>query len=460
MTSLKDFLKAASSEKEGGPLREILGDAVDIGTMGPYPLSTMTNLTDSGVDTPFESGEIRIEFTDVVAKPLKITNVMTSGDDTSGEMIIQLGAMELNGHYHLFAIDQPNVDIDSGGSLLPLESLGGSESSGSLTPTEYEQLCQAREQREKLKKTANGQKLVHHFSKYNDIYNKAFQTIHILQHHWKADGATSQMATHTSSAITSDDYVNPKGATYGSSKNKVGYNDNAYSQKGHVMAACLGLQMKYTMENKPKLAALSGGAASHAVSFGMCVNKNTNNTQSNTNQMKPSHVYKSVNNPTHPNCENDQTASQLFEAYSRIVKNEHNDEDISFLRSEGYTATDKHIRAMQEIYEEAIRQQKPEHNASLWHGDFSSSLSESMFELSFHEHEGGVISTSLIRQKLSFNNLAIDDENWSGEAGDLARNRLSSALFIDGLITSRISNYVEQKIAAYVFDPSGDSGGQ
>lgn len=92
-------------------------------------------------------------------------------------------------------------------------------------------LAQAREQRARLMDTPNGQKLMGLYNEHNEVYDEAFKNQALLRRHWKAEGATANMADDTHQAIKNNDVVNKKDKKY---KNGLGYNANAFTQQLNV----------------------------------------------------------------------------------------------------------------------------------------------------------------------------------------------------------------------------------
>jgi len=441
MTTLKDFLQVASSEKNGGPLGKILGVEIDLGDMGPYPLSTMTSLADSGAGVPFESGEVRIEFSDVTVGAVAITGVTATEDEDAGKLIVHFAPMRLHGVYSVVAIDQPHIDIDTGGSLMPLESLAGPSAQPTMSQKLYDQLNQANDQREKLKQTTNGQQLVANYHTYNDTYNSVFQTNTSLRTYWKARGATAKMADQTSTAVTAGNAPINDGSEYG--PQNITYNTNSGQQSFFLISACNAVG-KYT-------------AAAQVTSFSSGVIKNVGTqkgkpkTIDNLNAMTADGIFTTVKNVKKEDIiSNDDHVKKVIDTIHRVGKDEHNAEDVSFISETGIELTDYVIKGIQEIYAEGIRQKQPEAMKELWNGRISCNFPKSTFTFSLVDHHQGAIATTLLKQNVSVEKLKIDDESWTGEAGDIAKKRVNSALFIHGLMSSKISNIFEHKLAQYI----------
>ena len=442
MTTLKGFLRAASSDNDGGPLREILGAEIDLGTMGPYPLSTMTTLAGTGTDAPFETGEIRIEFSDVAVGAVEITDVTASEGDDAGELTVHLAPMRLHGHYSVVAIDQPHVDIDTGGSLMPLASLAGSSDQPTTSQKMDDQLNQANDQREKLKQTPAGQQLVASYHTHNDDYNTVFQTNRPLREHWKAEGATAEMADHTSSAVAAGDIpINADDRQYG--PQKVTYNANAGRQAIFLITAC-DVMGKYE-------AAAAIPRFQTSVLHGAGAQPGKKKATDNLNALTAHGVYTAVGNATTDKLLGDEEhAKNVIETVRRVARNEHTEDDVSFVGGTFVELSEPVIKRVQEIHAEGPRQQHKESTAELWQGRLSCSLPESTFTFSLVDHHQGAIATTLLRQSLSIETLKVDDESWTGEAGDIAKKRVHSALFINGLMVSKISNLFEHRLAQYI----------
>lgn len=434
MTKLNEFLEEVSSSKDGGPLRGALLGRIGFKKIGPFPLARMIDLGDTGVPTTFPTGELRIELSDVAATPVEIliAKVAKNGDDAA-TITIELAPMSLGGHYRLFALEQPKVELDTGGGLMPLAAISAPADQPTITPQQFEQLKQARLQREQLKTTANGQTLLRSYSTHNDAFNNAFQTNSALRANWQAQGATQAMADDTSAAIANGTVVNSSTATYG--LNKIGYNDNAFQQQTYLVSALLWT---------------NPDAASAASTFANQVTTATGNTQIATTEMTANGVYDAVNScpPTMGLQTSDANPLRFHDSLALVARNEHGDDDLQLLKKHGYKMDDSQVRAMQEIYAESVRQADPVSQAELWNGEISASVPASRFEFTLTQHDGGVIATNMTRHNMAVPDLQIDKSAWRGGAGTIARKRLESAHFVRSLLAARIIDFIDRAVIA------------
>ncbi|NKB45071.1 MAG: hypothetical protein GKS03_12415 [Alphaproteobacteria bacterium] len=463
MANLDDILNDISSALKRGPLKDKLTGEMDLGTIGPFPLSRMTDLSDAGVEAGFDSGEIRIELSGIASKPLQIISVGRADIKAgTGTIALALGPIELGGQYRIFAIDQPNVDLDTGGNLMQTSGMPNLGDPDPLTVEQYNQLKQARDQRSKLEGTTNGAALVSSFNQHNEAYNQIFQTNSSLRANWQGDGATAEMATHTSSVISpsiaatptegsvaaTDGIINSKTTTYGT-KNYT-YNHNAFQQQSLLYVALKGAS---TTDND---------AAAKAVSvFADAITDDTDNTQTVTTEMTETSVYDVIDTAPLSKFAAAMGADPLPHhlAMVRIAKKEYSAEDLDILKGRGYDPTDQFIGKMQDVYAESVRQSKPENQADLWLGPISASLPASQYEFTFRDQGDGVVSTILDRNDLPVPDLQIDDTVWSGLAGDIARKRFSRVHFIRGLIAKRIAGCIERVVSEWVIAHGNRSSG-
>lgn len=425
--TLEEFLQVAVSPK--GPLISDLSSALPLKTIGPLPLSRMTDLTDSEIDVPFDSGEIFVELINMSVAPLRTLTVEHKNIRNVPFLKITLAPMVITGGYRLFTVEQPRVNIDTGGNLMPL--FIANNDLPPITPEQFAQLQTARSQRSKLKTTTNGQALLANYQKYNDDYDNAFQTNVALRTYWAADGVTAQMAQDTSDAVNAGNQViNSSSKKYGT--NNLTYNENAFEQQTYLVSA---------------LIFSSPDAAQAASTFQNQVNQSTNNTQNNTVEMNASDVYQHVNGSSTTS----RKAMEISDysnhtALVRVAKNEHEDTDLIKLRNSGYHMHERQIQTMQEIYNESVRQNDPKNRAELWHGTISAALPESIFEFSLAEYRDSVIAATLEKKTFSVPDIDIDMAGWKGAAGAIAQKRLASAYFIRGLLRSRIVDYIESTV--------------
>lgn len=450
MTKLIDFLGQISSVSGGDPLEAALTEAIELTTLGPLPLSRMTDLIDAAVETPFASGGIHIELSDITAAPLRIATAAATAeeDGSAGTVSLTMAAMELRGRYRLFAIEQPAVDLDTGGDLMPLAAQRSDDDPPAITEKLYDQLSQANEQRSKLMTTKGGQALLSTYQQYNESYSHVFQTNPVLRFYWSEYGTSSEMADHTSQALKDGGVINPNESTKTFGSNHMAYNTNAFQQQIYVASACSAA----AHATKSTDAALYRKAATATFTFAHQVSHTVGNDSSTTVEMTGNEVYTAVAKWPANNQDSLSDAEELIHALTQVANNQHSDADLETLRNQGYDLSDEVIGNIQEIFAEGVRQSDPANHAELWRGPLSASLPEFRCEFSLTDHGDGVVATSLLRHDLPIPTLRIDATGWSGAAGELARKRLDNANFVRSLLQSRIIDHIERAVADCISD--------
>lgn len=446
MSKLDDFLKFTSSPEGSKFFQAALPGAIRLRDMGPYALSRMTDL--AGTAATFPHGEIRVTLSGVSVSPCAVEGRTGEViDEKRVRVTLSLSAMDLRSQYALSALEQPKVDLDTGGGLRLISDLAAKDDGDpdSLTDKQFDQLQQADQERDNLNETTNGQTLVSMFKEYNDAYNEVFQTNPALQRAWKRYGATREVMDHTSAALKTNQPINPSDKTFGT--NHETYNHVAFSKQASVAIAC---------------ATPFPNAAKACANFSIQVSDTTGNTQSDPKPLTRSDVYSHVAKPKGTPSGSFGVAgaavnrrprlppAEVIGILHRIGSGAHADSDIEAMRSVGYLMRDTDIADLQEIYKDSLRVPGAEVSAELWQGSAEATVPASRFVFVFTLRGNGAITTELKSTSMPLPELRIDDAAWSGEAGAVARTRLQSAHFIRALIHDRMADAIERAVEAKV----------
>ena len=442
MAGRDEFLQNLS-DSYGDILGRRLPADMAINGMGPYPLARDIDFPGTG-----ESGELLVTIDGATVSPVRIT--AASGDVAKGTATFTVEAMQLAGTYDIYGIEQPKIELDIGGGLKPLALLAAPPSDDddtdppSLTEQQFDQLQQANDQKARLSKTANGRDLLSTYSKFNDDYNYVFQTNTALRQCWPADGATAQMADHTSAALKNGSVVNPtpEEQEFGDT-HKTSYNKNSFNQAVHLIVAC-------NAAKKPDAAL----AVSH---FTGRVTTDTKNSATNTNTMTGDDVYDSVANA--PSEGTPVLAAEvhapLMAAVQNVCENNHDDGHLQTISDFGLPTTPETIANIQAIHAEGIARAQPDKRVDLWQGPVGSKIAPAEMTFQLEDEPDGHLTARLVSSTLSVDALDIDSSDWAGDAGDAARSALESARFLHGLVQDRINTAIKQAIADIVAEQAG-----
>ena len=402
-----------------------------ISAAGPYPLAKHVEIAGSDI-----GGELLIGFSDLAVKPVQI--VAITPDPAGDRVTVTLAPSELSGRFELFALETPQVELDTGGLMAPL-ALVAMQSAGdtpTITEQQYDQLQQANDQRAKLNQTLNGQIMVQAYDAHNDAYNDVFNANAKLRDAWAKGGATQQMMDYTSTALDTGAVVNPTDRTFGTGN--LTYNQNALSQKLNVYFACIAMKQPHY-----------DAAAEAALTFGNQVNTQTGNTQSNVVPMTGDQVYGVVNNPPAPppptldaiaNPVTEARVAQLGAAFARIATDDHSSTDIELMQSHGYDMDGDTLQRVQAIYAEGLRISDAKQRLAIRSGPFAIALPQADYVFEVTSQPNDVVTVRLARTTLAIRALGLGAETWDDEPSDVARERLEEATFMLGIIEDRIAS--------------------
>jgi hypothetical protein len=410
---------------------KMLVDRIDIGAMPPYSIARSVEMP-KGFEYPHGALSFRLNDLQCTGvNKIDSDSVVEESKDNRRSLTFKLAALELNGHYIVEAKEDPLITMDTAGNLDELSA------APTITDKQYDQLQQARAQRDILDKTANGKVLVDTFNEHNEVYNTIFRNNTALREKWQANGATQEMADHTSDAITNGQAVNPAKSTKTFGPQKVGYNENAFQQQNYITMACLFPPPGTPQEEIKKYNA----AAKAASSFRTKVETLGNNSQ-NIPSMTSTDVYSHVNGD---NGEWPEVTDEHLDAYREIAMAENGEiaEDIDretelngvvFSAQQRKGLRDMYVKMMKQYAEESKIERVP-----LWKGQCSANLHGTAIEMD--------LETGDINVTLPPFDLEIDDSQWTGAAEDVAGKRLTQAHFMRGLIHEYVAERLKKVVS-------------
>lgn len=409
----------------------------------PYPLARMVEMPEGHA---FPHGALTFRLDDLAITGLGEARIAPAAGPEH-DMIMSWDRLVLAGRYLLEAKPDPVMELDSGGDLMELPPGaqrpghgGANEPDFALDSQKEEWLDQARGQREQLRATANGQKLLGVYGEHNDTFEEVFRVNGTLPPLWKAGGATRDMAADTSTAIDQNGVINQPDKTY---IGDVTYNSNALAQQLNVAAACLYTDPDFDPETGPPAGSKYLEAAKAALSFGSTVATTTGNTKQSVNPMTPDAVHGTVqahDGELDP-VSDDDIAGALMESglggrdgLSRIGGVIIDEEDRERLRG---------------LYEGTMRQRAEDATIvgrALYQGPCTAIIEGVRAQLRFVDGAARV-TVSLPAFALEF-----DDGDWQGEVARVARRRLESMHFIRSLLHGTLTDGLTAAITAMAQD--------
>ncbi|MFJ8098479.1 hypothetical protein [Streptomyces griseofuscus] len=185
-------------------------EAVRLPDTPGYPLARGVDTSD--IDTvPYDTGALSIRFGDLALRPLGAPE--PEGSEVLGvitKVTYRIPALSLTGRYALDARPDEISDIDAGGNPFQPLTLEQQQPTFAVAPAPHtppgEQVQErwhgrARAHRDKLLTTENGRKLLVEYGKHNDTYCEVFagsdSVSNNLRKTWRRSGVTRRMGEHT-----------------------------------------------------------------------------------------------------------------------------------------------------------------------------------------------------------------------------------------------------------------------
>ncbi|MCP4220046.1 MAG: hypothetical protein GY765_35775 [bacterium] len=459
MHTLRKLHEAGDSNYIG----KYIPGTVQLGDTQSYPLAGKVKMPDWH---EYESGLLRFRFEDIRCDGIdSLDTDPTAIDvrDTTVRMSFKLGDLHLQGNYTLDARHDPKLDMDTAGNLHDLPAAGtplpaGEDILGGTLSPETQEKYKAQANKEKSNlKDPNSQKLMTVYNEHNEQYNNAFLSNSELRKYWKGKGATAQMADHTSKALEDENRksmpINSDEQKYpGYMGGKISYNENAFQQQLNVAVATVMLDKDFDPygEQPPNPDTASFKAALATLNFKKAVNT-TGNDKDKTAPMTADKVTQSVgvHSGEMPTSKPAELNASIMQGMGGGGSDEGNGPGGDVLEEE-------ERRRVRFIIESAMRQRAAEAADTarpLWSGNCNASIrnAEANIELTVAKENGKLQVQSIQSDvQLPAFDIDIDDSQWQGEAGTIARKRLSKAYFIRSLLHNHITDKLRDIFSAAV----------
>ncbi|GGZ39810.1 hypothetical protein GCM10010387_37710 [Streptomyces inusitatus] len=416
-----------------------------------YPLARTVELPDT-VGHPTGSLSIRFGALQVSAegRPEAVAGQ---------EHTYRLPALVLTGRYALDTRPDEIRDLDTAGDLRPLSeearrpTLPAASRAAAVTPDppDEETLRKWRDRadthRDKLMRTEKGQQLLITYGQNNETFYGIFDSSSTLRKNWRRNGVTRRMSEHT--------YTNTDLGATGDGANAVNdwtdpdqgttYNSHAFIQYVNVTSA-LSFEMGFA--TAPEDQSTYGDALDAAQKFATAVN-DTGNSGEQTTPLTHEQIYTSIEQ--HPGevrattpGELDRYVGLVHGTYSAAPEDE---PDEWFPLSEEHR--ERYRRFGKEAYE-ARAQEQPAATHTLHRGDCHARLDGVLITVDPAQAAATVTLPPLA--------LHIDDADWRGPVGELARERLRTMRFVQELLRDAVAETLRHAALTGIagFGPPGD----
>ncbi|MFJ9949354.1 hypothetical protein [Kitasatospora sp. NPDC091207] len=358
----------------------------------------------------------------------------------------RLAPLALAGRYSLDVRPDPGSGIDSAGDLTPLStrpaSPGLPQPPSASPDVKKERLDTARAEREKLLESGeNGYQLVAKFYEHNESYADVFDSGRV-DSVWQSNGGTEAMAADTHQAVHTDQGpVNDQAKTYANpdpSPKQVSYNENAITQQLTMQEALV--HMAERLEDQDPKKAQYQAAAGAAGDFGGRVKTETGNDRTTVKPMTAAAVRDAV-----------KKAAAAAPAVTPFDPAPFRDPDAFLARiaAEGGSAcppglTEADLRDIQRARAACLAADAaatPAVGQPLHQGDCRARVEGATvtFETTTR---GGAKALDWLTVQAPEPDLELDDQDWQGEAGDTARERLAGMQFIRTLLRDALAERV------------------
>ncbi|MER5770267.1 hypothetical protein [Streptomyces sp. NPDC001985] len=369
----------------------------------------------------------------------------------------RIPALVLTGRYALDARPDEIRDLDTAGHLRPLsdEALrptlpAATRDAVAPEPPDEETLRKWRDRadshRDQLMRTEKGQQLLITYGKNNETFYDLFDTSSTLRKNWRRNGTTRSMSAHTFD--TTDPRTPPESASavndWTDPDHHTSYNANAFIQYVNVTSA-LSFEMSFAAADAQDK---YSDALDAAQRFATAVN-DTGNSGDLVNPMTQHEVYTSIDQHS---GEVRATTPEEVDRYIGLVHGTYDtapeDEPEEWL-----PLSDEHrarYRAFgKEAYEDRARERESATDTLHW-GDCHARLENIRVTGDPARGEATVTLPPLA--------LHIDDAEWRGPAGEVARERLRTMRFVQELLRDAVAETLRHAALTGIagYGPAGD----
>lgn len=393
----------------------------------------------------FDRGNVSIRFSAMSSQGLRqieLAAVRAADGPGCYQLDLCVPQLALRGQYSIDAIHAPEIKLDHGGSMMERTQADyqpGGSTGATIVPLPPEQqaamLEQARDQKQQLRNTPNGQALLATFNEHNETFNTVFVTSDAARTAWAAGGVTQAMAVDTHQAIGSDTVVNSSTKQYAPN---VTYNSNAFAQQLQIVVNTIAADPNFdpfdpqaqidpdSPYTKASLAALTFNASV----------VQTGNDKANVTELRATDVYLEVQQQTPPPPATVDQLQNIIDqgagaggALATAEKNQWpilDEADRAQVRRLLFQSVEERLQRMN---------LKPQ---PLWQGACDATVQQVLASVDIERLPQGGWAVRQCAVKLPAFALEIDDAAWTGDTARLLRARLNQVFFIKRMLHEKV----------------------
>jgi hypothetical protein len=424
--------------------------ALAVAATPEYPLMFNARMPDGHA---FTQGNLSLRFSAMSGQGLQhieVKGVTRSAEANRYRLELRVPQLLLQGEYSVDAINSPEIALDHGGSMMEFNGASDYQpagANGTITPLPPEQkadmLDLARDQKDHLRNTPNGQALLNTFNEHNETFNTVFVTSPAARAAWAANGVTQAMAVDTHQAVKSDTVVNSSTKLYAPN---VTYNSNAFNQQLQMVVNTVAADPDFnpfdpdsTLDpNSPYVK-----ASLAAMTFNTAVGQ-TGNDKANVNELTASGVYGQVQQQTPP------PPSSVDQLKNIIDQGAGAGGAVETARKNKWTILDEEDRAKVRRFlfhsiEERLQKMnlKPE---PLWQGGCSATVDNVTASVEIEIDARRQCVVRQCRFDIPAFALEIDDAAWTGELAQKARERINQIFFIKRMLHDQVQSGLKKAL--------------
>ncbi|MFI5825075.1 hypothetical protein ACIA8I_39340 [Streptomyces rishiriensis] len=425
-----------------------------------YPLARGVDTSD--IDTvPYDTGALSIRFGDLALRPLEAPE--PEGTEVLGgitKVTYRIPALSLTGRYALDARPDEISDIDAGGNPFQPLTPEQQQPTSAVAPAPHTppdaQVQErwhgrARAHRDKLLTTENGRKLLVEYGKHNDTYCEVFagsdSVSSTLRKTWQRGGITRRMGEHTYSVTDPEappGEQQPVNEWTDPANPGISYNAHAWKQQTALTTAlrlkALSLEKKSKLQESQRYTA----AALATRSFGAEVAATGNGTsygQVSETPLTQQQIYQKLSE--HSGTLPPQTEEVLAVYEPRASPQEFTVDGSPHAAAEPESADRVMLtpeeQAIVESFHQAYYHQEAaeaeQADNTLHLGLLSARLGGVRITLRLPDGPGSFpTEPEDVEVAMPEFDLDVRDEQWEGNAGEVAKERLAGMTFVLGLL--------------------------
>jgi hypothetical protein len=398
----------------------------------------------------FDNGNISFRFVDFVCSVIQDVDLVDSECFESGNQVnigLQLHQLTIKGKYIISAMQAPKIGMDVGGNMRdfdeddsPLMEAGADEgNTEKFSPEEQKAFLEnARAQRTRLMDTPNGRALMEQYDEHDEIYNEVFIRSEAMRRSWQRNGAVAEMAKDTHVALIENGVINPPESVkkYG----KKSYNTNAFLQQVALVRSTYELGKKKDPQGLLRADSKYAKAAMAALDFEKHV-KNSGNAETKVKPFTKELTFQHINGA------NGLISETTVDELENLMSQSNGEGGAEEAAAKNWVVlTSLQRQAMREwnlinLAQEAREQTQT--RCELWMGDCIAVIKNTSLNIQLLIDEHGQVTILKTDVNLPAFEFDIDDAAWTGEAGNIVRERLAQLYFVKSLVAQQVEQGIQ-----------------